>query len=88
LINFDGDWHGLTDALEDAAHDWLHSQEGAEYIEDEDVAEWGVDYANVLQDCPQSYLLRHGVDVITSDVHMLDADVDLMPHDLREDGAG
>jgi hypothetical protein len=85
LVEFDGSYKELERAIEDAANDWLHSKEGLEYIKKDDVVEWGVDYANVLQDCPQSYLFKRGVNVIPVRSYTLDTDENLLPYDLREE---
>ena len=47
--------------IEIVAKEWLSSSEGRKYVADEELVEWGVDYANALLNVPVELFNKHGI---------------------------
>jgi hypothetical protein len=71
--------------VEAVAQEWLLSPEGREYVRKEEIADWGMDYANVLMNAPRDILAKHDIH-FAQDVYEiieLEAEEDLLPDELR-----
>lgn len=71
--------------IEAAADEWLLSPEGREYVQKEEITDWGMDYANVLMNAPREILAKYNVHLAQPvyEIIELDADEDLLPDELR-----
>ncbi|MCH7662893.1 MAG: hypothetical protein IH859_03375 [Chloroflexi bacterium] len=71
--------------IETAAKEWLISKEGRLYIKEEELDEWGFDYANAMMEVPHDILAKHGIFMSASvyEIVELFADEDLMPDELK-----
>ena len=76
----------ILDGIEAAAEEWLLSPDGRQFIEDEDMGEWGFDYANALQEIPDEILCKHGIRVLvpSCEVIELEPNENLLTDEFRE----
>ena len=75
----------IVQAIEFAARDWLLSQDGKRYLQEEELEEWGLDYANALLNIPLEILAQHDLLLCTlvSKIIELNAGENLLPEELR-----
>jgi len=76
----------ILDGIEAAAEEWLHSPEGQQFIAEEDMGEWGFDYANALQEIPTEILRKHGIRILVSGYEVIELESweNLLPYAFME----
>lgn len=69
-----------------AAQEWLLSSDRREYVQKEEITDWGIDYASVLMNAPREILAKHHIHLDPSvyEIIELDADEDMLPEALRD----
>ena len=72
--------------IETAAQEWLLSPDGREYVDKEDITDWGMDYANALMNVPHEILAKHNIHLKQSvyEIVELDPDENVLPDELRQ----
>lgn len=71
--------------IESAAQEWLASETGKDFVHEEQLEEWGFDYAHALMNVPGEIFADHGIFLWTpiSEILQLDADENLLPDELK-----
>jgi hypothetical protein len=72
--------------IETAANEWLLSSAGRQFVNDEELAEWGFDYWHALDKVPYEILSKHNIfpwTLIEGTIE-LDPDENLLPEELRK----
>lgn len=86
-------WNVLTDLpseeidnhIEAAAREWFSTEDGRGYVQEENLEEWGVDYANAMMNVPPEIFAKHHIypGIPIYEIIELDADENLLPDELR-----
>lgn len=80
----------LPGLIQGAANRWLQTQEGKDYIKQNELEDWGIDYANALRKIPASILFEYDILILDSfdenETVWLDPGENLLLTDQSNDG--